>query len=181
MEALEDLEALKAFDAAAQSIRLLCLDVDGVLTDGGLWIDDRGREFKRFDVRDGLGVRRWIESGGEIAAITGRPGASVRHRLGELGVDRLVTASGDKVAAVQRLLAELGLDWSETAMIGDDLPDLPVLERCALGIAVADAVDEVKAAAEWTTSRSGGRGAVREAIERLLSAQGRRPGDTGAG
>lgn len=166
---------------AARRIRLICLDVDGVLTDGGLWIDDRGREFKRFDVRDGLGIRRWIEAGGEIAAVTGRPGAAVRHRLRELGVDRLATSSGDKVPAVEAMLAELGLEWSQVAMIGDDVPDLPVFARCGLSIAVADATPPVLAAATWTTTRPGGRGAVREAIERLLEAQHRRPGPTEAG
>ena len=168
-------------EEAARRVRLLCLDVDGVLTDGGLWIDDRGREFKRFDVRDGLGIRRWIGSGGEIAAITGRPGAAVRHRLRELGVARLVAASGPKLPAIERLLEELSLDWTEVAMIGDDLPDLPVLARCGLSIAVADAVAEVRAVSAWTTSRPGGRGAVREAIDRMLAAQGRHPEAAGPG
>lgn len=169
------------FDPAARRVRLLCLDVDGVLTDGGLWIDDRGHEFKRFDVRDGLGIRRWIESGGEVAAVTGRPGAAVRHRLRELGVVRLVAASGPKVPAIEGLLEEMSLDWPEVAMIGDDLPDLPVLERCGLAIAVADAVEEVRDAATWTTSRPGGRGAVREAIDRMLAAQDRHPDASGPG
>jgi len=167
--------------AAARRVRLLCLDVDGVLTDGGLWIDDRGRESKRFDVRDGLGIRRWLAAGGEIAAITGRPGAAVRHRLKELGVERLVAASGPKVPAVEGVMRELSLGWPEVAMIGDDLPDLPVFERCGLAIAVADAVEEVGAAASWRTTRPGGHGAVREAIERLLAAQARHPAATEAG
>lgn len=154
-------------------VRLLILDVDGVLTDGGLWIDAAGSEFKRFDVRDGLGIRLWLASGALVAAISGRGGASTRLRLGELGVERVLGGVKDKVAAVESLLAEHGLDWSAVAMIGDDLPDLPVLLRCGLPIAVADACDEVLAAAVCVTSRRGGGGAVREAIERILHAQGR--------
>ncbi len=155
------------------AVRLLVLDVDGVLTDGGLWIDGVGAEFKRFDVRDGLGIRLWIASGGLIAAVSGRGGASARLRLGELGVECVMGGVKDKVAAVEELLASHGLEWTSVAMIGDDLPDLPVLRRCGLPIAVADACDEVRNAASLVTTRDGGRGAVREAIERILQAQGR--------
>lgn len=154
-------------------VRLIALDVDGVLTEGGLWIDAHGRELKRFDVRDGLGIRLWIASGGAIAAVSGRGGASVRHRLAELGVERVLCGVKDKVAAVEGLLAERSLDWRSVAMVGDDLPDLPVLVRCGLPIAVADACAEVRAAAAIVTGRAGGRGAVREAIEAILRAQGR--------
>lgn len=156
----------------AESIRLLCLDVDGVLTDRGLWVDAAGRELKRFDVRDGLGIRLWLASGREIAVVSGRPGTAVRHRLSELGVHRLVAGSGDKVAALTPILGELRLDWPQVAMVGDDLPDLPPLRRCGFPIAVADAAAEVLAAAAWTTTHPGGHGAVREAIEHLLRAGG---------
>lgn len=154
-------------------VRLLILDVDGVLTDGGLWIDSAGSEFKRFDVRDGLGIRLWIASGGLVAAISGRGGASTRLRLGELGVERVLGGVKDKVAAVEGLLSEHGVSWSSVAMIGDDLPDLPVLRRCGLPIAVSDACPEVLAAAACVTRRRGGGGAVREAIEMILHEQGR--------
>ena len=154
-------------------IRLLVLDVDGVLTDGGLWIDAAGTEFKRFDVRDGLGVRLWIASGGLVAAISGRGGASTRLRLGELGVTRVLGGVKDKVAAVEPMLEEHGLAWAAVATIGDDLPDLPVLRRCGLPIAVADACGEVRSAATHATRRRGGGGAVREAIETILRVQGR--------
>lgn len=160
-------------DRAMAKVRLLVLDVDGVLTDGGLWIDGSGREFKRFDVRDGLGIRQWLAAGGLLAAVSGRGGASTRLRLGELGVECVLGGVKDKVAAVEGLLAAHALEWSAVAMIGDDLPDLPVLRRCGLPIAVADACEEVRSAAAWVTSRRGGCGAVREAIERLLQAQGR--------
>lgn len=156
----------------AASIRLLCLDVDGVLTDRGLWIDGGGRELKRFDVRDGLGIRLWLASGREIAVVSGRPGTAVRHRLTELGVHRLVAGSGDKVAATGPILDELGLDWPQVAMVGDDLPDLPLLRRCGFPIAVADAAAEVRDAATLTTGHPGGHGAVREAIEHLLRTAG---------
>jgi 3-deoxy-D-manno-octulosonate 8-phosphate phosphatase (KDO 8-P phosphatase) len=156
----------------AATIRLLCLDVDGVLTDGGLWVDPGGRELKRFDVRDGLGVRLWLASGREIAVVTGRPGSAVRHRLSELGVGRVIAASGDKVAAIEPIRAALRLGWESVAMVGDDLPDLPLLRRCGLPIAVADAVEEVQQVAHWRTNRPGGHGAVREAIERILREDG---------
>ncbi len=156
----------------AASIRLLCLDVDGVLTDRGLWIDAAGRELKRFDVRDGLGIRLWLASGREIAVVSGRSGTAVRHRLAELGVHRLVAGSGDKVAAAATILEELRLDWPQVAMVGDDLPDLPLLRRCGFPIAVADAAAEVRDAAAWTTTHAGGHGAVREAIEHLLRSAG---------
>lgn len=158
---------------AMARVRLLVLDVDGVLTDGGLWIDGTGGEFKRFDVRDGLGIRLWIASGGLLAAISGRGGASTRLRLGELGVECVMGGVKDKVAAVEGLLASHRLEWSAVAMIGDDLPDLPVLRRCGLPIAVADGCGEVRSAASIVTARGGGHGAVREAIERILRSQGR--------
>lgn len=154
-------------------IQLLCLDVDGVLTDGGISIDDHGVEIKRFHVRDGAGMRIWKRLGGEIAVITGRRGGAVRHRLAELGIRHVVQGSTDKAEALGELLATLGVRASEAAMIGDDLPDLPALRLCGYPMAVFDAVPEVKAVAEFVTVRPGGHGAVREAIEHLLKSQGR--------
>lgn len=157
----------------AAGIRLLCLDVDGVLTDGGISIDDAGHETKRFHVRDGAALRMWSRLGLEIAVITGRNGMALRHRLRELGVRHVIAGSKDKGSAFESLLADLGMRATEAAMIGDDLPDLPILRRCGLPIAVADASAEVLASARLVTTRPGGNGAVREAIERMLKDAGR--------
>ena len=154
-------------------IRLLCLDVDGVLTDGSIWLSDRGEESKGFHVRDGFAIRLWQRLGGTVAVITGRSGLAVRHRLEELGVRHLVNGSSDKGHDLERLLGELGIAASACAMVGDDLPDLPALRRCGHAIAVADAAAEVRAAAAFVTAARGGHGAVREAVEHLLRREGR--------
>lgn len=156
-----------------ERIRLLCLDVDGVLTDGGISIDDAGHETKRFHVRDGAALRMWSRLGLETAVITGRNGMALRHRLRELGVRHVVAGSKEKGAAFDALLADLSIGADETAMIGDDVPDLPILRRCALPIAVRDASPEVIAVARLVCVRPGGNGAVREAVEHVLKAQGR--------
>lgn len=162
-----------ASDAA--NVRLLCLDVDGVLTDGGILIDDRGHETKRFHSHDGAGLRLWRSLGLEVAVITGRRGMALRHRLEELGIRIVVNGAEDKVAAFERTAAELGVDASQAAMVGDDLPDLPLLRVCGYPVAVPDAAAEVKAVARYVTTRPGGGGAVRDAIEHLLHAMGRWP------
>jgi len=159
--------------AIASRVRLLCLDVDGVLTDGGILIDDRGHETKRFHVHDGAGLRLWRSLGLEVAVITSRRGMALRHRLEELGIRIMVAGAGDKVAAFERIAAELKLDATQAAMVGDDLPDLPLLRRCGYPVAVPDAVREVKAVARYVTARPGGGGAVRDAIEHLLRGMGR--------
>lgn len=156
-----------------RGIRLLVLDVDGVLTDGGVSLSDRGIETKRFHVHDGCGLRIWQRLGGEVAILTGRSGLSLRHRLDELGVRHLVNGSSDKGGDFARLCASLGVERSDAAMIGDDLPDLPALRRCGYPMAVRDAAAEVLAIARFVTARPGGSGAVREAIEHLLVRQGR--------
>ena len=115
-----------------ERIKLLCLDVDGVLTDGGISIDDAGHEQKRFHVRDGAAMRMWAKLGLELAVITGRDGMALRHRLRELGVRTVISGSKEKGAAFDRLLSELAIAADETAMVGDDLPDLPILRRCAM-------------------------------------------------
>jgi 3-deoxy-D-manno-octulosonate 8-phosphate phosphatase (KDO 8-P phosphatase) len=158
---------------ALERIRLLCLDVDGVLTDGGISIDDAGHEQKRFHVRDGAAMRMWSRLGHEIAVITGRNGMALRHRLRELGVRHVISGSKEKGGAFDGLVAELGIAAAETAMIGDDLPDLPILRRCGMPIAVRDASQEVLDVAKFVTPRPGGSGAVRDAVEHILKAQGR--------
>ena len=153
-------------------IRLLCLDVDGVLTDGSILVDDQGVETKRFFVRDGTALRAWQRSGGVVAIITGRGGEALQRRAGELGIDLVRSRVADKGPVFQALLSELGITAREAAMVGDDLPDLPVLDRCGYPVAVQDAVPEVKAVARFVTSCPGGRGAVREVVEHLLQARG---------
>ncbi|MSR41163.1 MAG: HAD family hydrolase [Phycisphaerales bacterium] len=159
--------------APAQPIRLLVLDVDGVLTDGGISLDDLGRETKRFHVRDGAGIRMWLTLGLEIAIITGRSGMVVHHRARELGIRHVVTGSKAKAEAFAALCAQLEIAPSEAAMLGDDIPDLSVLRACGFPMAVQDASAEVLAFAQLVTQAKGGHGAVREAIEYLLRAQGR--------
>ncbi|MHC4910690.1 MAG: KdsC family phosphatase [Planctomycetota bacterium] len=155
-------------DDRTDDIRLLCLDVDGVLTDGSILIDDHGVETKRFHVRDGTALRLWMDSGRELAIITGRSGVAVRHRAAELGITRVLQGVADKQVAFGAVLDDLGLLASQSAMLGDDLPDLPILHLAGYPMAVADAVPEVREAADYVTIRPGGRGAVREAIEHLL-------------
>jgi 3-deoxy-D-manno-octulosonate 8-phosphate phosphatase (KDO 8-P phosphatase) len=160
-------------DNHAERIRLLCLDVDGVLTDGSIRIDDRGVETKRFHVRDGTGLRMWLELGNEVAIITGRQGMAVRHRANELGIRHVIQGSRDKVASFGQLLENLELVASDAAVMGDDLPDLPMMSLAGYPIAVADAVPEVRRIAQFVTIHPGGLGAVREAVEHLLKAQER--------
>ncbi|MCA9291457.1 MAG: HAD-IIIA family hydrolase [Phycisphaerales bacterium] len=150
------------------AIQLLILDVDGVLTDGSIAIDDHGIETKRFNVRDGLGIVIWQRLGYQTAILTSRSSMAVRHRANELGIAHVIQGSKDKLRDFARLLATLGLDAEQVAMIGDDLPDLPILQRVGYAITVADAASECVGIADYVTSARGGRGAVREAIEHLL-------------
>lgn len=166
--------------ALARRIRLVGLDVDGTLTDGGVYLgagtDHAGRsipfEFKRYDVQDGLGVTLLRQSGIKVAIVTGRESASVAQRARELQVDAVAQdASARKLAAWRRVLADLGCEDHEAAFIGDDLPDLPILQRVALPVAVGNAVPEVRRACTWHLARGGGHGAVREFAEALLDAR----------
>jgi len=155
----------------AEHVRLLCLDVDGVLTDGSINISNTGDEVKRFHVRDGAGIRIWQRLGYVVAIITGRSSLALRHRAKELGLEHVIQGSTGKGADFDALLDRLGLEPEDAAMIGDDLPDLPVLRSVGYPIAVADACPEVKAVASYVTERPGGAGAVRESIEHLLRAR----------
>ena len=158
---------------AAADVELLCLDVDGVMTDGSIRLDDNAVETKRFHVRDGTGIRIWSRLGYHVALITGRSGQAVRHRAAELGIELVIQSSTDKAASLDEVLARLSLQPAQVAILGDDLPDLPMLRKAGYPMAVADAVSEVRAAAAFVTTRAGGHGAVREAVEHLLSAKGR--------
>lgn len=162
--------------AAARRVRLLGLDVDGVLTDNGVYLgalDGRTVELKRFDIQDGLGLSLLREAGIAVAWVTGRASEATAVRARELGVTDLIqVAAHEKVPAIEALLAAHGIGWEALAFVGDDLADLPVFARAGLPIAVANARDEVRAAARGVTVMPGGRGAVREVIERLLRSRG---------
>ncbi len=165
------------FDAGiARRIKLLGLDVDGVLTANDTYIGalhGERVEFKRYDIQDGFGIRLLRGSTIEVAWITGRAAASTELRAEELRVARLIQVdAGAKEQAVGDLLAREKLDWSEMAYVGDDLADVPVLKRVGLPIAVANARDEVKAVCRYVTAAGGGHGAVREVIDRLLKSRG---------
>ncbi len=160
------------FNAKAAAIKWLILDVDGVLTDGKITYAGDGPEIKAFHVRDGLGLRLWREAGRGAAVITGRESAAVARRCAELGLAPVSQGARDKAPAFRALLAEIGAAPAQCCVLGDDLPDLPPMLAAGLGIAVADAADEVLEAADRIAPLPGGAGAVRWAVERLLAAQG---------
>jgi YrbI family 3-deoxy-D-manno-octulosonate 8-phosphate phosphatase len=151
----------------------LCLDVDGVLTDGRLSWDDAGIGGRRFHVHDGFAIDWYQKLGGVVLICSGKTSQAVAIRASELKIQHVVQGSRDKVRDVQALVAPLGLRLDELAVMGDDLPDVPLMKVCGLPIAVANAVDETKAVARLVTRRAGGDGAVREAIEHLLRLSGR--------
>lgn len=153
-------------------VELLVLDVDGVLTDGSITYVGPELEAKSFHVRDGMGLRVWRELGYRTAIITGRGGDAVVKRAGELRVDRLVERASPKSVAFDSLLTELGVEPDRVACVADDWNDLGVMDRAGYPIAVADADSRVIESAAFVTRQLGGRGAVREAIEHLLSARG---------
>ncbi|MFH1658083.1 MAG: HAD-IIIA family hydrolase [Pseudomonadota bacterium] len=157
----------------AANIKLVAFDIDGVMTDGGLHYTDDGHELKTFNVQDGLGVVLLRRAGIKVAIITGRTSNVVNCRAKDLGVEHVFHGVGDKGAVSGQLLEQLGLQWSELAFMGDDLIDLPAMTRCGLAIAPANARPVVKERAHMVTEASGGKGAVREAIEFLLAAQGK--------
>jgi 3-deoxy-D-manno-octulosonate 8-phosphate phosphatase (KDO 8-P phosphatase) len=156
----------------ANDIRLLVLDVDGVLTDGRLYYTARGEQMKCFHVRDGAGIKQLLKSGVQIAAISGRKSKAVDKRLGELGVTWIRQGIEDKLAALRELLDILNLGPQAVASIGDDTADLPIFEVARLAIAVADAHPSVKSQAHFITQALGGQGAVREVCDLIL--EGRR-------
>ncbi|MBT9519888.1 MAG: HAD-IIIA family hydrolase [Dechloromonas sp.] len=160
-------------NARAANIKLVAFDIDGVMTDGGLHYTDDGHELKTFNVQDGLGVVLLRRAGIKVAIITGRTSNVVNCRAKDLGVEHVFHGVGDKGAVSGQLLEQLGLQWSELAFMGDDLIDLPAMTRCGLAIAPANARPVVKERAHMVTEASGGKGAVREAIELILAAQGK--------
>jgi 3-deoxy-D-manno-octulosonate 8-phosphate phosphatase (KDO 8-P phosphatase) len=159
--------------ARAGRIRLLLMDVDGVLTDGTVYLDDEGVETKGFNIMDGLGLALLRRDGVALGIVTGRTSRLVARRAKELGVAHLVQGCTDKLAAATDILAAEGIDWEALAYVGDDLIDLAVMRRAGLAVAPPGAAPEVRAAAHHVTALGGGRGAVREVCELILKAQGR--------
>jgi 3-deoxy-D-manno-octulosonate 8-phosphate phosphatase (KDO 8-P phosphatase) len=158
-----------------EPVRLLVLDVDGVLTDGSLTYTSRGEERKTFSVRDGLGIRLLLEAGVQVAVISGRASEAVEARCTELGIrsELIILGSKDKVADLQRIEDLLDIVDLEVAAMGDDLPDLPLLERAVFTACPADAAPEVMAVCDLVCGAPGGRGAVREFAELILKVQGK--------
>jgi 3-deoxy-D-manno-octulosonate 8-phosphate phosphatase (KDO 8-P phosphatase) len=156
----------------ASLIKLLLLDVDGVLTDGRLCFDKAGEAFKVFHVRDGHGIKMLQLGGIEVAFLSGRRSDAAYHRARELDINRFHEGLRDKVPVLEQMRETLRLQYEEIAAVADDLVDLPLMSRVGLAVAVADAVPEVKDAAHWVTSLPGGRGAVREVCDLILKAKG---------
>lgn len=160
----------RALQAKLKRVRILLCDVDGVLTDGGVFIGG-GMEFKRFNIQDGLGLVRLRREGIRVGWISSRPSAATAQRAEELKIDFLRQEKGDKVDVVRQLLSETGLSWGEVCYVGDDIVDLGVLKHAGVAVAVANGVAEVRAVADYITRSAGGHGAVREVIELILTAQ----------
>jgi 3-deoxy-D-manno-octulosonate 8-phosphate phosphatase (KDO 8-P phosphatase) len=158
-------------EARARGVRLAIFDVDGVMTDGTLYIGAEGEAFKAFNILDGHGVKMLQSAGIATAILSGRSSEAVERRAAELAIMHVIQGASDKLASFDALLARLGVEPLACAFVGDDLPDLPVMRNCGLAVAVANAVEAVKAAAHYVTAASGGRGAVREFCELVLRAQ----------
>jgi 3-deoxy-D-manno-octulosonate 8-phosphate phosphatase (KDO 8-P phosphatase) len=156
----------------ARAVRLALFDVDGVLTDGRLYYGPGGEAMKVFNILDGHGLKMLARSGVATGLLSGRQSEATAMRAKELGIAHVILGVDDKIAHFERLLARLGLEASQSAFMGDDLPDIPVLARCGLAVAVANAVPEVKAVAQLVTEAAGGSGAVREFCEFVMRAQG---------
>jgi len=156
-----------------RAIELLVLDVDGVLTDGQLILHGDGRESKCFHTLDGHGIRMWQRAGGRTALLSGRYSEPTQRRAEQLEIAHVIQNCHFKLPALEKLLEELHLKPENVAYVGDDLPDLPAIRFAGLGVAPANAVDEVKQEADYVTTRPGGQGAVRETIEYILKNSGR--------
>ncbi len=162
---------MKEIIEKAKKIQCLICDVDGVLTDGRLYIDNYGNELKTFHVHDGVGLKLLMAAGIEVAIITTSRNAVIDHRMQQLGIRHYYMGQLDKRAAYLQLKSQLNLNDEVFAYIGDDLPDLPIIRQVGLGVAVANAVAPVKEFANWHTQLPGGRGAVRELCDLILNAQ----------
>ncbi|MCX7816494.1 MAG: HAD-IIIA family hydrolase [Syntrophales bacterium] len=172
---MADSKSISMRDDIAQrlrNVRVLMLDVDGVLTDGRIVMNDRGEELKFFDVRDGHGIKMLIRHGIEVIFVTGREAPVVEHRAKDLGVKEVYQKVWDKLKVFEEILKDKGLAGDQVAFVGDDIVDVPVLRRVGFAVAVRDAQHEVKNVAHYITKKRGGRGAVREVCEMILKAQG---------
>ena len=154
-------------------IRLVAFDVDGVFTDGRFYLSNAGVESKAFFTQDGFGVRQLLATGIDVVVISGRKSEAVEKRMSELGVTHVIQGCGDKVAALDRIIADLGITPAECAYVGDDIPDLPLLNHVGVSVAVANAVSELRRQCDISTSAAGGHGAVREVCDLVLAAQDR--------
>lgn len=155
------------------AVRLVAFDVDGVFTDGRFYLSDNGIESKAFHTQDGFGVRQLLNADIAVAVISGRNSGAVERRMGELGVPYVVQGCKDKVAALENIIETLDIKRHECAYVGDDIPDLPLLNHVGVSIAVANAVPALISRCDITTSAAGGCGAVREVCELLLASQGK--------
>jgi len=162
---------LKSDAETAEPITCILCDVDGVLTDGRIIYDDRGRETKQFHVKDGLAIKAWMRSGFHFAILTARKSDVVQRRADELGIQHVVQGYEQKLPAAQRLVSKMKCDFEQVCYIGDDLPDLPVMRNAALAVTPADGAQDVRNTAHWILQNEGGKAAVREMIERLLRAK----------
>lgn len=160
-------------DSALAAIRLVAFDVDGVFTDGRFYLSNDGVESKAFSTQDGFGIRRLLDAGVAVAVISGRSSAAVKQRMDELGVQHVVQGCSDKIAAFDAIAAGLGVGHAESAYVGDDVPDLPLLAQAGISFAVANAVAEVHDQCDYSTTARGGFGAVREVCDMLLGARQR--------
>jgi len=156
----------------AKKLKLLILDVDGVLTDGKLFFDNEGNEYKSFHARDGHGIKLLRQTGVEVAVISGRKSSSVALRMKNLGIEHVYQGHENKRAAFIELIEKIGITPEQAAHVGDDLLDLPIMMRVGLAIAVSDANFAVKQRADWCTTLPGGHGAVREVCDFIMQAQG---------
>ena len=152
-------------------IRLAVFDVDGVFTDGRFYLSDDGIETKAFHTQDGCGIRLLLDAGFQVAVISGRKSAASERRMAELGIQHVYFACSDKVAAFDELTGNLKISKAEALFVGDDLPDLPLLSRVGVSVAVANAVPAIKKMADYVSNKPGGFGAVREVCDLLLGAQ----------
>lgn len=157
--------------AKAAKIKLVIFDVDGVLTDGRIYLDNHREELKAFFIQDGLGLKLLKKTGVEIAIITSRQSNILQHRMDELGIQHVYQGHANKVVPFEKLLTALNLTAEQVAYVGDDFPDLPLIRRSGLGIAVANAIPLVKQYAAWQTTACGGQGAAREVCELIMKAQ----------
>lgn len=156
-----------------QSVRILILDVDGVMTDGGIIFDHQGNEAKKFDVRDGHGIKMLMRTGVEVVILTGRTSQAVGYRALDLGISEVYQGIRDKMVVFEKILKEKNILPAQVAYVGDDVVDIPVLKRVGFSATVADGSDYVKGVVDYIAERGGGRGAVREICELIIKAQGK--------